>query len=324
MRTSLRAIGWIVLVLAQRLAMIVIVLGALALLAWTAAAALGFAPWLETTVVMGDFQYTDAGMYLQIAACVLALALLVYLPANRRILALETSHRRFHMTMGDVAKAYAVAHAEDRKGLFHASAEFDSIRERIDFLRRHPDLEQLEGPVIEAASQMSHVSRELAQTYSDRNVSRARDFLVQRQQDIADFEQRLEKAKVMADDLARWTREVEMEESIAKSRLATLRETLAELLPALRIVEEAEAEAEAEIAAAEQTAPEPAMSGEERAAAAREQALKRARQRKFTEKLRAAYTLPEDTLDLSDLDKEEKERTSNIVALLSARATRPN
>lgn len=293
---------WIVVVLLQRAAMVAIVMATLTLGVWTGAAALGQAPWLETTVTLGQVQYPQAGMILQCAALFLGLSLMVYLPANRRILALETSHRTFEMTMGDVARAYALAHAEDRRGNFQMSAEFDSVRERIQFLRQHPDLETLEAPVIEAAAQMSHVSRELAQTYSDRNLARARDFLTARQQELQDFEARLSEMKMAADGIARWTRDVELEEAVAESRLRQLRETLAEVLPEYALVR----------TEAPDTAPEAEVADD-----AVGRALDRAASPEVLEKVGVSAEG-----EAADEEPDVARGDSNIVALLSTRSAR--
>ena len=64
--------------------------------------------------------------------------------------------------MWDVAQAYQAAHAADRDGVFNLPSEFDSVRERIEHLRRHPDLGRLKPEILELAAQISHESRELA------------------------------------------------------------------------------------------------------------------------------------------------------------------
>jgi hypothetical protein len=159
--------------------------------------------------------------------------LVFFLPANGRILALENSHRRFSLNMEDVLHAYQLAHAGDRAGVFTLASEFDAVKERLAFLRDHPDLAGLEPDVLEVAAQMSQVSRELAETYSDDKVARARAFLTQRQQELDTFKTRLEDAQIIMQELRQWSRDVEIEESIAKSHLGRLRGELFELLPEL-------------------------------------------------------------------------------------------
>lgn len=217
----------------QRLALVAIVVAAFGLTAFSLAAACGVLPWISVAVEFGTVTLPHAGMTLQLGATGLALALCFFLPANQRILALEHAHRSFHMGMQDVRHAYAAAHAEDRSGPFTLASEFDSVRARIAFLRAHPDLRDLEPGVLELAAQMSHVSRELAQIYSDRNVARARDFLMQRQQDIDTFQDRLAEAKAVAAELKRWQSRIETEEATARSELDWLRGELADILPDL-------------------------------------------------------------------------------------------
>ncbi|MFY0309143.1 DNA repair protein [Leisingera sp. D0M16] len=217
----------------MRLAFFTICLAALAALAATLLAALGIWPWLSLQAGIGGEVHPNAGMAAQIMLTVLALMLVFFLPASGRILALETSHRRFALNMEDVLRAYQLAHAADRAGLFTLASEFDAVKERIAYLRDHPDLAGLEPDVLEAAAQMSQISGELAKTYSDEKVARARQFLKQRQEEIEAFKARLEDAKVITQELRQWTRDVEVEESIAKSHLARLRGELFELLPEL-------------------------------------------------------------------------------------------
>ncbi|WGW03080.1 DNA repair protein [Tropicibacter oceani] len=215
----------------QRIAFAAIVAAALASLGYTLACAFGQTPWLDLPLSFGQTVYPLAGMYLQIGVTTLAVLLCFFLPSNARIMALENSHRSFHMGQMDVARAYALAHQSDREGVFQIKGEFDSIRERIAFLRDHPNLADLEPSILELAAQMSHVSHELAENYSDRNLARARDFLIARQQEIDNFNERIEAAKAIAVDIRRWTEKVEMEESIAKAQLERLRDELQGLLP---------------------------------------------------------------------------------------------
>jgi len=63
------------------------------------------------------------------------------------------------------------------------SSEFDAVRERLAYLRDHPDLDSLEPQVLELAAQMSHQSRELSDIYNDEKVTRAKTFLKQRQEE---------------------------------------------------------------------------------------------------------------------------------------------
>jgi len=217
----------------QRLALIAIALSALALISVTLLAALGHLPWLDFSVNIGATPYDNAGRVTQIAGTVLAVMLCFFLPANRRIMRLETSHRDFHIGMNDVAHAYAAAHAADREGLFQLSSEFDSVRERLSYLRGHPDLGSLEPEILELAAQMSHISRELADFYGDEKVARARAFLTQRQQEVEAFNARLDQAKHTCRELRQWAHMVDLEESVAISQLNRLRDDMRDLLPEL-------------------------------------------------------------------------------------------
>ncbi|WP_254449233.1 DNA repair protein [Ruegeria sp. HKCCA5491] len=181
----------------------------------------------------GTGTYVDAGMFIQIALTALILMLAFYLPANARMMALENAHRKFSLNMQDISYAYQLAHAADRGDTFLLSSEFDAVKERMAFLRHHPDLQSLEPEILELAAQMSQISHELAETYGDAKVSRARMFLQQRQEEIEQFQQRIGDAQTIQQELRQWTRDIEIEESIAKSQLARLRDELFELLPEL-------------------------------------------------------------------------------------------
>ena len=150
---------------------------------WSLAAAVGFAPWLQMDVGLGGAVSVDAGFAVQLALTLLLLGLCFFIPMNDRVMRLENSHRTFRVTMWDVAQAYQAAHAADRDGCFSLKSEFDSVRERLEHLRSHPDLGKLEPEVLEMAAQMSYESRELAEIYSTECVERARQFLRHRQEE---------------------------------------------------------------------------------------------------------------------------------------------
>lgn len=228
-RSFVVATGWLM----QRLMFATVAALGLGLLGYTIACAFGYAPWLEMTATFGGVAYPQAGPVVQGFVTALMIGLCFFLPANTRIMALENSHRRFQIAMEDVARAYRLSHASDREGVFKMKSEFDSVRERMAYLRDHPDLAELEPSVLEVASQMSHVSKDLAQTYSDRSVARARDFLIQRQQEIEDFNTRLDDAKATAAQMRVWMDKVELEESVAQAQLNRLNEELSEILPEL-------------------------------------------------------------------------------------------
>lgn len=216
-----------------RLTFALICAAALGAVVATALSAAGVWPWLTLQAGLDGTLYPQAGMVAQIGLTVLAVMLAFYLPSQGRMLALETSHRKFSLQMEDVARAYHAAHAADRQGLFKAASEFDAVKERLAYMRNHPDLGSLEPEVLELAAQMSQVSKDLAKTYSDANVDRARTFLKQRQQELEAFQSRLEDTKAVVAELRHWTRDVEVEEALAKSQLNRLREEVFELIPEL-------------------------------------------------------------------------------------------
>lgn len=231
--STLRQLVFRVQALFIRLAFFLICAAALIGVLATVLSATGVWPWLSLQAGVGDAAHPQAGMIAQIGLTCLAVMLAFYLPANGRILALERSHRDFHIHMTDVARAYHAAHAADRAGTFQIASEFDAVKDRLAFLREHPELGGLEPEVLELAAQMSQVSHELADIYSDAKVDRARTFLRQRQEEMAQFTTRLDEAKIIMHELRQWTRDVEIEESVAKSQLARLREELFELIPEL-------------------------------------------------------------------------------------------
>lgn len=190
-------------------------------------------PWPQIALFFGGQAVPQAGMWLQLGLTGLMLLLLFYLPANLRISRLERSHRSFAMDMHDVARAYAHAHASDRKGVFGLSSEFEGMKARLQHLREHPDLRHLEPELLQLAAQMSFETRELAQTYSDEKVCRAKDFLRQRQQEVQALTDRLAAARTTCNELRRWLQDVEAEERQAQTQIKRLEADLKEILPTL-------------------------------------------------------------------------------------------
>ncbi len=107
MRSFVVAVVWLM----QRLMFAAVALLGLGLLGYTLACAFGYAPWLEMTATFGGVAYPEAGLVVQIGVTALMLGLCFFLPANARMMALETSHRRFQIAMEDVARAYRLSHA---------------------------------------------------------------------------------------------------------------------------------------------------------------------------------------------------------------------
>jgi hypothetical protein len=199
----------------------------------TAMALAGALPWPQLAVDWGGAPVPQAGMWAQLAVTGLLLLLCVYLPANARMARLERSHRSFRIGMEDVRRAYETAHAADRRGVFALSSEFEAMRARMDHLRRHPDLADLEPELLELAAQMSHESRDLARIYSDARVARARLFLTQRQEEAARLAERLALARGICDGLRDMLRDVEAAERANHAQLRRLEADLREILPAL-------------------------------------------------------------------------------------------
>ncbi len=215
------------------LAMYVLGLAALAMVAVTLASALGLLPWLSLEAGFGAAASPVAGMVAQIVLTVLLVALAAFFPSSLRVLQLENSHRNFKIQMRDVAEAYHAAHVADRKGVFTLSSEFDQVRERIDYLRQHPDLKLLEADILTLAAQMSQQSHRLAEIYADDRVARAKDFLAQRQAEAEEQQKRIEEALRTCREIMRWNSQVELEEAMVQSQLQQLDEQLQEVLPAL-------------------------------------------------------------------------------------------
>ena len=169
------------------------------------------------------------------ATSILLVGLSFFLPSHQHITKLETSHRSFQIGMKNVAKAYAIAHAEDRSSAFKLSTAFNAVCERLGFLRDHLDLGQLESTMLEVASQMNDISTELAAIYSDRKIERARTVLKERQHEIDEFNLRLGEAKFVSTELEGCLGQVEMDKTVARAEIDRLVDDLPDALPALGI-----------------------------------------------------------------------------------------
>lgn len=231
--TQLRAFTYLVQYLFQRIAVALFIAAAVVLSFASLMAAIGQWNWISLPLQYDGAPVENAGMYAQLALTALAISLCFFLPTNRRVMQLETSHRQFAVGMQDVARAYAAVHAADRAETFQLSSEFDSVRERLAYLRDHPDLSTLEPAVLEMAAQMSHVARDLAEVYSDQKIARARSFLKQRQEEVELFNSRLDQAKAISNEMKHWMHEVELEESVAVAQLERLRDEMQEIMPEL-------------------------------------------------------------------------------------------
>lgn len=228
-RANLSALGRI----AHAAALLLVLAAAGAAAAATALSALGAIPWLTVEASFGGVPVPAFGMGVQVGVTALLLLLAATIPSGSRMLALERSHREFRMTMKDVARAYHQAHAGDRQGVFRLSSEFDQVRERIEYLRDHPDLKLLEADVLTLAAQMSQQSHRLAEIYSDEKVARAKDFLRQRQKEAEEQQRRIAEALAVCREIGRWSSQVELEEAMVASQLQALDEQLQAVLPEL-------------------------------------------------------------------------------------------
>jgi hypothetical protein len=217
----------------QRLAAALIVGLAVAAFGWTAGALGGWLPWLTLQVGLGEAGVVDAGMAVQATLTALLVGLCFFLPANARMMRLEQSHRDFRVSMRDVARAYQAVHAADRDDAFELKSEFDSVRDRIIWLRSHAGLGDLEPEILELAAQMSHESRDLAELWSTERIERARNFLRERQEEAQRFQDRVEHAHASCREIRRWLDGVEVEEAAARARGAELASELADLMPRL-------------------------------------------------------------------------------------------
>lgn len=218
---------------AQGVAQVAVVAVALGLSAASLAATLGWMSWPSLTVLWDGRPVPDAGMIAQLALTALFLALCVFLPANARMDRLEKSHRSFRIGLDDVRRAYEIVHAADRRGTFALSAEFESVRLRMEYLKNHPDLSELEPEILELAAQMGYASRDLARTYAEDKVTRAKGFLRQRQEEAERMAERLRIARQTCDELRRWLTDVESEERRNAAVMRRLEADLREILPSL-------------------------------------------------------------------------------------------
>lgn len=222
-------------ILLQQVCTFVIALAALAMVVLTGTAFAGLVPWLDLPMAVGNTPVDNAGMWAQICLTAILLLLVGFLPANARMRRLEVTNRDFQVSMEDVALAYDRIHRADRDGTFQLSREFDAMRDRIEWMRDHPELRGLEHDVLTLAAQMSIESRELAEVYSSEKVTRARSFLRQRQEEIEDYRQRISMAQATAQEMKRWMQALSVEEGLAEKQLDRLKRDLAEITDAMAL-----------------------------------------------------------------------------------------
>jgi hypothetical protein len=228
--------------LLQQISTFVLIIAAFGMVGLSLGSLFGALPWLQLTAGLGETVLPAAGMWVQIGATVLVLALLGFLPSNARVRKLEVTSRDFQISMSDVARAYDAVHRADRDGAFELSREFDAMRDRIAWMREHPDLAELEPDILELAAQMSVESRDLASIYSSAKVERAHRFLRSRQQEVEDYRQRISMAQATVLEIRRWMQAIEVEEGLAEKQLERLQRDLDEITETLEIIEEPVAE----------------------------------------------------------------------------------
>lgn len=219
--------------LMQRLSLILFAALALGLIVTTALATLGAVPWVTLPLEWNGAAIPAAGLYAQVGLTIFALSLCFFLPANWRMMRLEDSHRRFELGVNDITRAYHAAHAADRDGLFRTQDAFDDMRDRVSFMRDHPDLGHLEPEILDLAAKMSHISRDLADAYCDDRVSRARSFLKERQYEVDRFNDRLAHARAIHSEFSNWITRIELDENVARAQMERLLDELETLLPEL-------------------------------------------------------------------------------------------
>lgn len=213
----------------QLVAMVLFSITGLSLLVATGLAFAGWIPWVELAISFAGEPVPWAGQAMQLGLTALFLLLAVYVPTNRQVMMLEATHRKFAISMDDITRAYQTVHLADRKKAFEMTREFDAVRERYEYLRKHPDLPEIDAELLTIAAQMSQQSQDLAQSFAEDRVQRAEDSLRQRKEDAVLLKNRIENANAVSRDLRRQIDDVEFEESSAASQLMRLREDLAEL-----------------------------------------------------------------------------------------------
>lgn len=216
----------------QTVAISGLVVAAVGLACLTALGAAGALPMLSVPANFGTNGF-DTGPLLQSGAAVTLLALLALLPGTARVMRLEAAHRSFRVGMEDVTRAYWIAHAADRTGVFEMSREFDAVRERFEFLRQHAELSEHEPELLELAAQMSAEARDLARIYSDEKVARAEAMLIERKAEAERLTRLVDRAQHVSREIRKKLDEVEMDEDVLRSRIGALREELEEVWPQL-------------------------------------------------------------------------------------------
>nr|WP_111298306.1 DNA repair protein [Paracoccus saliphilus] len=228
--------GWLGLAqfLAQRMAVLIVLISATLAACASLAAVLGILPWIGLTARISG-EPVHLGMPIQLTLTIFLLGLTAFLPSSARVMALEVSHRQFKTSMEDVARAYHAAHAADRSGVFRLKSEYDATRERLDFLHRHPDLINLKPELLELAAKMSFNARDLAQVYADDRVQEARTFIQNRQGECVRLEAEIERALATVAELRGLHEQVDADEERVARRIERLQADILEIMHILGI-----------------------------------------------------------------------------------------
>lgn len=228
---SVKLVARVFVVVMQRLSLVLFAALALGLLVLTGLAVFGVLPWITLPLEWNGTAIPAAGIYAQVGLMVLALGICFFLPSHWRMMRLEDSHRRFELGIDDIARAYHAAHAADRDGLFRTHDAFQDMHDRMMYMRDHPDFGTLEPELLELAAKMSHISRDLAEAYSDDRVQRARSFLKERQFEVDRFNDRLAHAKAIHSEFSNWITRIELDENVARTQMERLLDELETMLP---------------------------------------------------------------------------------------------
>ncbi len=218
--------------LGRQAAQVVVASIAIMLAGLTIGSALGYLPWPQIPLSLGRFTLPDAGKWLQIGLTfLLILQSFLLLPTPRGIHV--GAPPRLDVGIEDIARAYRIAHSADRSNGFPMASEFESMRARMEYLGRHPDLSRLEPELLRLAAMMSQESKPLADAFSDEKIARAQDFLDRRQAEAQALSDRLGRARAICRSLRNRIDEIEEEEETSRAGLEKLDEELRALLPAL-------------------------------------------------------------------------------------------
>ena len=202
--------------------MAILGLAALAAVLATGLALVGVLPFIDLTIGFGGKSITWAGMATQLGLTALLVTLAGIMPAAWRVMRLEATHRQFQIDMDDITRAYRAAHMADRAEMFDMQREFDSVRERYNFVRKQPDMDDINAELVTVAAQMSAQSRELAETFSDERLSATREALLNRRQEADALKGRLDAVRGDIAQLAKLQDSVQDDEAAVSSMLREL------------------------------------------------------------------------------------------------------